>query len=168
MKKTLLFLIVMSIMGCTSIIDNRPSDANAFLSKAINSASKGLLYFSQFEKLDGIEQQDKTLLYTLSYKGFVAANKECYWDGQIMGIGLHYSYYGDDFEGRAISPIRVGETIKEAKSKSTIEGSRGLSFVKTGYGYNVEGKVVFEKRDSGWKIIAVSCLEESDAKKLRE
>lgn len=125
-------LTVLLWVGCS----NRHTEVEETLRKQIDSASKHLLYLDNFRKIDGVEVQKETLRYELTFKCFIGANKSVIWKPII------YHNYDDH------SKIRLELPVESNDNNDTY-------FMDKDYGHEIDGRAVFEKRDSGWKLIAI-------------
>lgn len=125
-------LTVLLLVGCS----NRHTEVEEILRKQIDSASNHLLYLDNFRKIDGVDVQKETLRYELTFKCFIGANKSVIWKPII-------SYNYDDH-----SKIRLELPVESSDNNDTY-------FIGKDYGHEMNGRAVFEKRDSGWKLIAI-------------
>lgn len=157
-NKTLILLICILVgiqFACNSV-SKRIVTADKFLISQIDSASNHLLEFSSFRKIDGIEKQDGSLYYVLSYKGFLSATKDCFWNS------LFYNYNLINNGHIGFSSFSISESSNGLKLGNNIGE---YTLYKKGFGHNVKGVVLFEKRDSGWQIIDVEMkIDESSSK----
>jgi len=159
-------IIILLAYGC-NFFDKREELANDFMKKEVDSASNHLLKFDSFVKVDGVEKQKETLTYEMIFKGFVEANKDCYWDGSIISSSaaskLAQSLYGSNWGiGKmGLLPINVSSLPLEFNKKDI--GLKQNYFCKKGYGHFFKGIIVFEKRDSGWKIISLDISYDEEA-----
>ena len=152
--------------GCKQV-DSRLITAENFLHHQVDSASNHLLIFSNFKKVDGIEKQKESLIYEMTFQGFVSAVKDCYWDGNIISSysksSLAKSLYGSNWGigKKDLSAMK----IYSSKNEFSLNESNSLRFLtyKKGDGHFVKGLIVFEKRDSGWQIIEMDIKHDDEA-----
>lgn len=130
---TIAFICIsLSISGC----DNRGLELNTTMVWQIDSVSNHLLSFNDYEKIDGIEVQNGTLRYELNFKGQINAKQNMIW--------------------RPVISFKLNEQTKLSIEQPVLSNdSTSKDFLKKDYGYVVTGKGVFEKRDSGWKLISI-------------
>lgn len=138
-RKNLLYLsglaALMLCFGCDTPA-NRAMELNNNIVKQIDSASNRLLEFKDFKKIDGIDIQDGSKKYKISFTGFINAKDNCIWNGIII------SSYMDN------SQLVINEVLPSIDSTN-------VNYIKKNYGVDVKGVGVLEKRDSGWKIISI-------------
>ena len=130
------FCFLSTIYSCGSITDNRSSELEQSVARQIDSASNHVLQFVDFKKIDGVDKQSSSSKYELSFTGFIEAKENCYWDGDV-------SYSILEQNKIRLRTVTIGQD-------STRSG-----FIKKGFGHEVKGIAVFEKRDSGWVLIAI-------------
>lgn len=128
----LISLVIITFIGC----DNRAKDLNTLIKHQIDSASNHLLYFDNFKKIDGVEVQNGSKKYELTFKGGIYANKNLIWSG---------STHTNIWEQTKISLDAITESSDSTAS----------NFVRKDFGFKIDGRAVFEKRDSGWQLIAI-------------
>lgn len=161
-------VLLLSQYSCS--IENREDLAKDYLKSQIDSASNHLLAFSNFEKVDGIERQKESLTYEMTFKGFVGAVRDSYWDGYInssasassLAEGLYGSSYGIGRNG--LLGMNVSLSLEELNQKDSY--TRQYSLYKKGDGHFVKGYIIFEKRDSGWKILEMDIKHDQEASVL--
>lgn len=88
----LISFITLTFISC----DNRAEDLNTLIKHQIDSASNHLLYFDNFKKIEGVEVQNGSKKYELTFKGGIYANKTLIWSGLgllTLTFGIKVKFY---------------------------------------------------------------------------
>jgi len=153
-----LSLLSIILLACScNFNQNREILVNDFLIKQVDSTSSHLFAFSNFRKIDGVEKQKGSLIYEMTFKGFVVATADCYWDGLIYG----FAFFGKN----KTLKMDVSTSLPELENNSNDDQGSQFSLYKKGYGITIKGIAVFEKRDSGWNLAEMR-ISYDDSEKL--
>lgn len=133
--------VIILLFGCAE--SNRNAELLKRVTNDVDTASHGLLDFSEFSKVDGREINNGNLVYELQFKGFIGAKRNCCWK-VVPSKGALASYIS---RGLTEPSDRLYFGVSECTDTTS------QSYTKEGWGYKVIGKAYFEKRDSGWQLL---------------
>ncbi|QNR86749.1 hypothetical protein H9N25_10370 [Pedobacter riviphilus] len=158
MKKNYLFSILTFSVLMAGCLDDQTRNRATIdrIYHDVDTASKGLLQFDSFEKIDGKEIQNGNMVYELQFTGFIGAKRNCCWR-IAPSKGALASYIS---KGLTEPSDHLHFGISECTD------STEQSFTKTGWGFKVVGKAYFEKRDHGWQLLDYIMIDSARTKEL--
>ncbi len=145
---------IMVMFGCAEA--DRKGQIIERLTKDVDTASKGILKFSEFLKTDGKEIQNGNLLYELQFTGFIEAKRNCCWK-VVPSKGALSSYIS---RGLTEPSDRLYFGVSECTDTTS------QSYTKESWGYRVAGKAYYEKRDSGWQLLDYIMIDSARSEQL--